>query len=289
MVTLTDRSVNIRRRRMSFVSTRAGRVFYRERGEGPPIVMLHATLHDGHDFDAIAPRLAERYRTIAVDWPWHGGSDSPPAPLVPSVTLFADVLEDIVEALDLPPAVFIGNSVGGFSAARLAITHPSRVLGLVLVNTAGFVPWNPLTRSFCRLLGVPSVTRRVMPRLVHSYMKAQTRQDKAITRRVATRASKPEGARTAAAIWRSFAGPSHDLRARAERLKAPTLLVWGAHDPLTPLRAGRATNKAIAGSRLEVVQTGHVAFSSAPEEFLRLAQPFIETVLADEPTSPADA
>jgi pimeloyl-ACP methyl ester carboxylesterase len=274
---------------MSFVSTRAGRVFYRERGEGPPVVMLHATLHDGHDFDAIAPRLAERYRTIAVDWPWHGDSDSPPAPLLPSVTLFADVLEDIVEALNLPPAVFIGNSVGGFSAARLAITHPGRVRGLVLVNAGGFVPWNPLTRSFCRLLGVPSVTRRVMPHLVHRYMKAQTPEDEAIARRVAARARTSDGAKTAAAIWRSFAGPDHDLRARAKELKAPTLLVWGAQDPIIPLSAGRLTHETIAGSRLEAFPTGHVAFSSAPEGFLRLVQPFIEEVLTDESTAPTDA
>lgn len=193
--------------------------------------MLHANLHDGHDFDAIAPRLAEQYRTITVDWPWHGDSDTPSPPAEPSVTLFADVLEDVVAALDLPPAVFIGNSVGGFSAARLAITHPDRVGGLVLVNSGGFIPWNPLTRTFCRLLGIPTVIRWIMPGLVRSYMKAQTPGDQAIAARVMARAKEPSGARACAAIWKSFADPSHDLRARRAELKAPTLLVWGERDP----------------------------------------------------------
>jgi pimeloyl-ACP methyl ester carboxylesterase len=272
---------------MPFVSTRAGRVFYREQGAGLPVVMLHATLHDSHDFDAIAPQLAGRYRTIAVDWPWHGDSESPPAPLLRSAGLLADVLEDVIEALTLPAAVFIGNSVGGFSAARLAIAHPDRVRGLVLVNSGGFVPWNAPARSFCRLMGIPFLTRRIMPRLVHRYMKAQTPQDEAITHRVAARASRLEESRTAAAIWRSFAGPGHDLRARAKDLKVPTLILWGAQDPVLPLRAGRATHESIAGSRLEVLRTGHVVFSSAPKEFLRLVEPFIAAVLEDEPIEPA--
>jgi pimeloyl-ACP methyl ester carboxylesterase len=117
-------------------------------------------------------------------------------------------------------------------------------------------------------------------------MKAQTLEDEAIVRRAVARVKEPDGARAAAAIWRSFADPGHDLRARAEELKAPTLLVWGAQDPVTSLRAGRGTHKTIAGSRLEVFPTGHVVFSSAPEKFLRLVEPFIEAALADEPAAP---
>ncbi|GLW11273.1 alpha/beta hydrolase [Microtetraspora sp. NBRC 13810] len=263
---------------MPYVSTRAGRVHYRERGEGTPVVMLHATLHDHHDFDAVAPGLAERYRTITVDWPWHGESESPRAPQKPGVTLFAEVLQDVVTNLGLPPAFFIGNSVGGFSAARLAITHPDRVRGLVMVNAGGFVSWNPLTRSSARLLGVPSVTRLLMPRLVNSYMRARTPEDAAIVRRVVARAKTREGARTAAAIWREFPTPGHDLRGRVGELRAPTLLVWGALDPVLPLRAGRVTHETIPGSRLEVFQAGHVVFSSEPDAFLAVVRSFFETV-----------
>jgi pimeloyl-ACP methyl ester carboxylesterase len=121
------------------VETRVGKVAYSDVGEGPPVVLLHATLHDRHDFDPIVERLESDYRVIAWDWPGHGESPAPEPNYQPTAASYADVLADVVAALDLPPAAFVGNSVGGFAAARLAITDPQRVSRLVLVNTGGFI------------------------------------------------------------------------------------------------------------------------------------------------------
>src|ERR1700739_1264187 len=165
---------------MTSLQARAGRVAYHESGSGPTILLLHATLHDRHDFDPIVETLSRRYRTIAVDWPGHGESDPIDASIQPSAPLFADVLEDVVDGLSLSRAVLIGNSVGGFAAARLAINRPEAVAGLILVNAGGFVPWNPLGRNFCRVLGTPAVFRRVAPLFVRGYMKAQTDTDRQI-------------------------------------------------------------------------------------------------------------
>ncbi len=261
---------------MADVQTRAGSVSFSERGSGPPVLLLHATLHDRRDFDPIVPALARDYRVIALDWPGHGESPMPPAPLHPSAALFADALEDVAQGLDLPPAVLIGNSVGGFAAARLAITHPEWVAGLVLVNSGGFIPRNLVIRAFCRVMGTPAVTRRAMPRFVPSYMKARTENDREITARAVVRATTEEGVATAAALWRSFAAAENDLRGRAGEIRAPTLIVWGAKDSAIPLRAGRTTHAALTGSRLEVLDTGHVVFSSEPEAFLSVVEPFIK-------------
>lgn len=84
------------------------------------------------------------------------------------------------------------------------------------------------------------------------------------------------GMRTGAALWRSFARPEHDLRSRAAQLRAPTLIIWGAKDLGLPLHAGRATHAAIAGSRLEVLDTGHMPFPADPRAFLSLVMPFID-------------
>jgi pimeloyl-ACP methyl ester carboxylesterase len=263
---------------MTTIQTRTGRVTYRESGSGPTVLLLHATLHDRHDFDPIVETLARRYRTIAVDWPGHGDSDPVDATTEPGAPLFADVLEDVVDGLGLSRAVLIGNSVGGFAAARLAITRPESVAGLVLVNTGGFVPLNPMTRTFCRVMGTPAMFRRTAPLFVRGYMKARTDSDREISERAIATAKTAEGTRTGAALWRSFATPEHDLRSRAAGLTAPTLIVWGKKDIAIPLTAGRATHDAIRGSRLEILDTGHVVFSSDPQGFLAVAEPFLESV-----------
>jgi pimeloyl-ACP methyl ester carboxylesterase len=263
---------------MTTIQTRAGRVAYRELGSGPTVLLLHAILHDRHDFDPIVDTQARRYRTIAVDWPAHGDSDPVDASVEPSAPLFADVLEDVVDGLGLSRTVLIGNSVGGFAAARLAINRPDCVAGLVLVNAGGFVPWNPLLRTSCRVLGTPAVFRRAAPLFVRGYMKAKTDSDREISERAIATAKTAEGTRTGTAVWRSFATTEHDLRSRAAELTAPTLIVWGKKDIAIPLSAGRATHGAIRGSRLEILDTGHVVFSSDPDGFLAVAEPFLQSV-----------
>jgi len=263
---------------MTTIQTRAGRVACRESGTGPTVLLLHANLHDRHDFDPIVEMLARRYRTVAVDWPGHGDSDPVDASIEPSAALFADVLEDVVDGLGLSRAVLIGNSVGGFAAARLAINRPECVAGLILVNSGGFVPLNWLSRMSCRVLGTPAVFRRTAPLFVRGYMKARTDSDREISRRAIATAKTAEGTRTGTAIWRSFPTPEHDLRGRAAELTVPTLIVWGKKDIVLPLSAGRATHDAIPGSRLEILDTGHVVFSSDPQGFLAVADPFLQSV-----------
>jgi len=257
---------------VAMVETRVGKVAYSDVGEGPTVVLLHATLHDRHDFDPIVERLQRDYRVIALDWPGHGESPAPSRP--PAAALYADVLADVVATLDLPPAAYVGNSVGGFAAARLAITDPQRVSRLVLVNSGGFIA-GPAANLYCRMLGMPAVMKRVLPRFVRSYMKATSDNDRAVQERVLARAKTPDGVSLTAALWRSFANPDYDLRAHAERITAPCLVIWGSKDTAIPMRLGRATAAAIPGSRLESLPTGHVAFSSDPAGFLAIAAPFL--------------
>lgn len=263
---------------MPTVQTRAGRVAYSEAGSGAPVLLLHATLHDRHDFDSIIEPLASRYRTIAVDWPGHGESDPIARALQPNALLCADVLEDVVDGLGLTRALLIGNSVGGFAAARLAINRPELVAGLVLVNSGGFIRLTPLTHAFCRILGTPAVHKRIAPLFIRGYMKAKTDSDREIVRRAIAAARTDEGIRIVTGLWRGFAGPNHDLRGRAVELAAPTLLVWGRKDIAVPLRAGRSTHDSIRGSRFETLDTGHVVFSSDPDGFLSVVEPFLESV-----------
>jgi pimeloyl-ACP methyl ester carboxylesterase len=261
---------------MAMTQTSVATVSYTDEGAGPPVLLLHAALHDRTDYAPVTTALANGRRVIAVDWPGHGSSPLPARPL--RAAEFGDLLIDFADRLDLRNLVVVGNSVGGYAACRLALDRPERVAGVVLINTGGFTPHSAFTRLACAVMGRPRVVKAVFPAFVRAYMHAAHETDKAIVDRVVARAKTDDGARTAAALWKSFTEPDHDLRIRAADITAPVLITWGAKDPSAPTRWGRAVQAAIGGSRFEALPTGHVVFSSEPAKWLETVLPFVEAV-----------
>jgi len=260
---------------MPTVATTLGSLAYDELGAGPPLVLLAAGGHPRRDFDVIRPALAAHFRTIAVDWPGHGDSPAPADMATVSAPAFADVLEEVIDALDLGPAAFIGNSVGGFAAARFAIRRPQDVTALVLVDCGGFNPSNPAVSSFCWLMGHPGFLRRIYPAFATRYMRARTDADRRILADAKRVGRDRDLARVVAAVWASFSTPGHDLRGDATRITAPTLVTWGRKDPVIPRRVGRKVAATIPGARLVELDSGHVPFSSQTDQWLHEVLPFL--------------
>lgn len=268
---------------MRQIETSSGPVNCDERGEGHPIVLLASGAHDHHDYDELRALLPAGYRSIALDWPGHGQSPLGEGPA--SAMRFADVAEEVVEQLAPEGAVVVGNSVGGFSAARLAIRRPELVKGLVIVDGGGFAGRPLQIRLFCALMSRPWFLKRIYPSFAARYMRAQTDADRrALATGVATTRDDP-GLRAVTGLWRSFSSPEHDLRAEAAKISAPTLLIWGRRDPVIPLRIGVEMAAAIPGARLEVLETGHVPHTSDPEGFAAQLVPFADAAFETVPAS----
>ncbi len=112
----------------------AGRVRYREAGEGKPIVFVHGYLVDGRLWDGVVDRLSNRYRCIAPDWPIGAQqlAMKPDADLSPYG--IAATIAAFLEALDLNDVTIVGNDSGGAMSQVLATRHPERIGRLVLTN-----------------------------------------------------------------------------------------------------------------------------------------------------------
>lgn len=261
---------------MQYLETSAGRLAFADHGDGPAVLLLHANAHDHNDYDPIVERLAATHRTIAVDWPGHGQSDWNGKPSELTAIRFPSVLAEIIDHLALERVVLVGCSVGGFAAARYAIDNPGRVGALVLVNSGGFVELTVVSRTFCRIMGNERVSRRLMPRLIDAYMRAQTPSDRATVERTKARVATPDGVAFAAALWRSFLDPAYDLRREAGRIACPTLILSGAKDPIAGAKAARSTHTVLPGSELALLPTGHLPFSSNHDEFLDHLDAFLE-------------
>jgi pimeloyl-ACP methyl ester carboxylesterase len=264
---------------MPNIQLKTGSVAFSDQGTGTPVVLLHANPGDRRDWDAVVGALAAEHRVLAVDWPGYGDSPALEPAESSSAMRYADVLADWVAALDLPPAIFIGNSVGGYAAARLALDQPTRVRGLVLVNSGGFSTPTWLTRAFCWLKGRPAVTRLIAGLFARTYLRLRNRQVATMVARADEERRLPTRVAVDAAIWRSFNRPEHDLRQAATRIEQPTLMVWGRRDPILQLaRDGQNARRSLQHAELVEVDSGHAPFAEAPEQFLAAVRPFLARV-----------
>ncbi len=247
---------------MPTLTTSAGTVAYDSLGSGDPVVLLPSGGHEQHDYDEVRELLPGGLRSIGVDWPGHGRS---PAGTVPSTELrLAQIIEELLDSLTPGGAVLVGNSVGGNVAVRLAIRRPDLVKGLMIIDGGGFEGLQLSGRVFCALMSRPWFARRVYPLFSRVYMRSRTAADRrARASAIATTRTAP-GVRAVTEIWHSFSLPEHDLRAQAGKIAVPTVLAWGRRDPVLPLRVAETARDLIPGSRLVVIDSGHLPQTTSP-------------------------
>jgi pimeloyl-ACP methyl ester carboxylesterase len=135
----------------------AGRIRYREAGDGKPVVFVHGYLVDGRLWDGVVDRLsAEGYRCLAPDWPI--GSQqiamSPDADLTPPGV--AAIVASFLDALDLEDVTIVGNDSGGAMSQVLVSRHPERIGRLVLTNCDTHENFPPgVFKHLPKLAGMP--------------------------------------------------------------------------------------------------------------------------------------
>jgi pimeloyl-ACP methyl ester carboxylesterase len=264
---------------MELLETSMGPVACDDRGEGHPIVLLPSGAHDHHDYDELRALPPARFRSISLDWPAHGASPAAHAPA--SAMRFADLAEEVVAELAPGGAVVVGNSVGGFSAARLALRRPELVRGLVIIDGGGFLGRPPQVRLFCWLMARPRFLRAIYPSFSALYMRARTKADRRARNTGIATTRRDPGLRAVAQLWSSFASTEHDLRSHMRAIRAPTLLLWGRRDPVIPLRVGRQLERAVPGSRLVVFDSGHVPYTTDPEGVAAQLVPFADSAFGE--------
>jgi len=245
-------------------------------GDGPPCYLLPANGHESRDYDAVRPELARHFETIAVDWPAMGSAAPLEAPAETSALKLAQLLEAALLARhDDTPVTLIGHSVGGYAAARFAIRHPQRVRALVLVSAGGLVDIGPFGRLFCRLKGQPALTGLVEGAFARWHTKRRNASAVDMLARIEVARKRPDYAATVAAIWSSFASREYQVW-REGKVSSPTLLVWGARDPVVPLVAvGCRAQRLIPDACLVSLDTGHSPFVEDPAGFLAHVLPFL--------------
>ena len=141
----------------------AGRIRYREAGQGKPVVFVHGYLVDSRLWDGVVDSLSDRYRCLAPDWP----IGSQPMGMKPDADLspygIAATIADFLEAMDLEDVTIVGNDSGGAMSQVLVTRHPERIGRLVLTNcdTHENFPPGPF-KGFVALAKLPGVLRALL-------------------------------------------------------------------------------------------------------------------------------
>ncbi|WIV56783.1 4,5:9,10-diseco-3-hydroxy-5,9,17-trioxoandrosta-1(10),2-diene-4-oate hydrolase [Amycolatopsis nalaikhensis] len=235
------------------------------------------------NFGRNLPEFAKHYRTIAVDQPGFGRSDKPtehPQYFRHS----ADAVVGLMDALGIERAHFVGNSLGGGAAVRLALNHGKRAGRLVLMGPGGlsvnlFAP-DPTegVKNLGRFAAQPS--RERMEAFLRIMVHDQSLiTDELIDDRLAA-ANTPESLAAMRAMGMSFAQPdSYEegmLWREAHRLRQRVLLIWGREDRVNPLDGALVALKTIPRAQLHVFGgCGHWAQLEKFDEFNRLALDFL--------------
>jgi pimeloyl-ACP methyl ester carboxylesterase len=255
-------------------------VNYVEMGEGPPIVFVHGLSGCWMNWLENIEEFAADHRVIAVDLPGFGCSEMPEEKI--SISGYGKWLDRFLDALDIEAATIVGNSMGGFIGAELAIKFPHRVERLVLVAAAGIsvqkIRNEPLLKAMYMGEAIAQwVTARVVGRSTE--LAGRPRGRRSILWFVTPHAAKLEpelvleqvkGAGKPGFLPALDALSDYPIEDRLSEIKAPTLIVWGTKDLLVPVKDAKVFARSIADSKLIIYEGfGHMPMLECPDDFNR--------------------
>jgi 4,5:9,10-diseco-3-hydroxy-5,9,17-trioxoandrosta-1(10),2-diene-4-oate hydrolase len=237
------------------------------------------------NFGRNLPVFAKSFRTIAVDQPGFGLSDKP-TEHPQYFTHSADAVVGLMDALGIERAHFVGNSLGGSTAVRLALNHPRRAGRLVLMGPGGLSVnvFSPDQTEGIKRLGrfaaPPGPTREKL----EAFLRAMVHDQSLITEELIedrfAAASAPESMAAMKAMGASFTHPdSYEERMlwrEAHRLRQRVLLILGREDRVNPLDGAFLALKTIPRAQLHVFgHCRHWAHLENFDEFNRLTLDFL--------------
>ena len=269
-----------------FLNVDGVRMHYRDEGQGPVLVLIHANFSNLIDWDLVVAELLEDHRVIRFDMPSHGLTGPDPSGDYTLARTIA-ITEEFVDALGLESFSIGGTSLGGTVSIHYAARHPERIERLVLLSPGALEGRNQARR------GLPDAARVlevILPRRLPEFMLRSAYGDPdAVPEEMIDRWHDMwlrEGQREAQ-LDRLSQYESGDLEGIAAQVRAPTLLMWGEANPQAEVGQAYELEEMLSGvESLRMIiypGIGHMAYQEAGTQIGR----DIHAWLADE--LPADA
>jgi pimeloyl-ACP methyl ester carboxylesterase len=240
-------------------------------GSGPPVVYFHGAM--GLQWDPFLDSLAEGHTVYAPEHP--GTTPGDPDGIKPLDNLWDLVLSyyEVFDQLGLRAPSVVGHSFGGMVAAEVAATNPERVSRLVLIDPIGLWRDDAPVKNWM-VMAPADLAKAVFADpdgpVAQQLLAMPADREAQIDAQVQTMWSL---ACTGKFVWPI---PDKGLKKRLHRIQAPTLIIWGKQDGLTPPVYAEEFASRIPGARVELVEgAGHVPQLEQAETVARLVRRFL--------------
>ena len=257
------------------------KIHYHESGSGYPLICIHGAgpgATGWSNFKGNVGDLSQHFRTLLIDMPQYGKSDKP-AIDVSRQCYLANSIRDFMDSLGINRAHFIGNSMGGQAALKLAVDYPEKVDRLVIIGSgaikAGSI-FQPMPLEAIRNISnyykgegpTPAKMRQVLESLVYD----RSFVTDALVQERFEASNHPE---LVELFGKQPAGPQDDLYADLPKVKAKTLIVWGQDDRAGALDVGLLMLRRLPDARMHIFsKCGHWAHVEHRDEFDRMVLQF---------------
>jgi len=265
-----------------FAEARGARLRYLVAGEGEPLLLVHGLGGSAANWLGLAPLLLPGRRLIVPELPGHGGSD--PLPAAASLTAYADRLAALLDR----PAAVVGHSLGGAIALRLAIRRPPLVRALVLAGAAGISSGTRRARYGLTITGLLKPGRKIAP------YRDRVARSAALKTLVFGRWGASDPPALSPAMAEAFlSGPAHhtdtvsaaralirdDPRSDLDRVRCPTLVLWGARDNQLPIRDAFEYARRLHAPVRVIADCGHLLIGERPDACADAIQSLLRPIL----------
>jgi pimeloyl-ACP methyl ester carboxylesterase len=242
-----------------------------EHGSGRPFLLLHGGAGP-QSVDGFADLLAaeEPARVLVPTHPGFGGTPRPAG--LGSIASLARLYARMIDDLGLDGVTVVGNSIGGWIAAEIALLGSPRVSGVILVDAAGLdIGDHPVADFFSLTMDQVADLSYYRPDAFRLDLDHLPDQQKAMM----------AGNRAALGVYGGPAMADPGLLERLPAIAIPVLAIWGEADRMIPVEHGRAYARAIPGARfLLIPEAGHLPQLETPDRLLAVVWDFAQTAAA---------
>jgi 3-oxoadipate enol-lactonase len=242
-------------------------IYYAARGKvGAPVVFVHGAGSNHLIWNAQLAAFAGTARVYALDLPGHGRSNGAGRNVIRS---YADVVCSFLDCLSLDRAVIAGHSMGGAIAQTLGLENPDRVVGLVLAGTGARLRVSPafldgILNDFAGTAHQLNETEFALD--------ADARLRESTEQQLLT--CGPQVVHGDLCACDAF-----DILSRVSEIRAPTLVICGAQDRMTPVKYSRYLAAKIPHAQLRLIEgAGHMSMVEKPDEVSRALVEWIPSV-----------